>query len=131
MVGHSAASPFFFHMLSKSIITSDKTIIVGGFINELPSVNNSHPTFPKNLDDEIVKNNSKEFVYITSDNDPWGCDVTQAESMRNRFGGMTIIRSDEGHFSSDSFGHSYKKFPLLLSLCLLNDNYVPMPTLAT
>lgn len=131
IIGHSAASPFFFHLLSKNIITTNKTIIVGGFIDEIGSVDKNHPTYPKDLNDKNIIKNSKDFVFITSDNDPWGCDPRQAEMMRKRFGGMTIIRSNEGHFGSDGFGHSYKEFPLLLSLCLLNDNYIPVPNLAT
>lgn len=126
IIGHSAACPFFLHLLSGNIIKTKKTIMVGGFINEIESVKKGHPVFPENLDDKNIKNNSKEFVFITSDNDPWGCDINQAETMRKRFGGTTIIRSGEGHFGSDRFDHIYKEFPLLLEICLLKDRYIIM-----
>ena len=63
-----------------------------------------------------IKNHAQDFVFINSDNDPWGCNDKQGRIMFNNLGGTFIIRHDEGHMGSTTYKQPYKKFPLLLKI---------------
>lgn len=65
---------------------------------------------------EKIKNNCGEYIFINSDNDPWGCDDKQGMEMWKKLGGRLILWHGEGHMGSDSFNQPYKEFPFLVSL---------------
>ena len=60
-----------------------------------------------------IKRNARDFVFINSDNDPWGCDDQEGRYLFDRLGGTQIILQGEGHMGSDSFHQPYRDFPLL------------------
>ena len=72
----------------------------------------------KSYDWEKIKAHSEEFVFINSDNDPWGCDDIQGRRMLDKLGGVQIVMKGEGHMGSVSRNQPYKEFPLLKKIIL-------------
>jgi predicted alpha/beta hydrolase family esterase len=62
-----------------------------------------------------IRSHAEQFVFINSDNDPWGCDDKQGKIMREKLGGELIVLH-EGHMGSTTYNQPYKEFPLLLDL---------------
>lgn len=114
LVAHSAGCPLILSILEKIDVTIDKAILVAGFIETLDS--NPDPILQSSYDWEKIKVNCKNFYFINSDNDPWGCDDKAGRKMFDKLGGDLIIRHHQGHMGSDTFNQPYKEFPLLLKL---------------
>ncbi|MDO8609150.1 MAG: hypothetical protein Q7R95_01250 [bacterium] len=55
----------------------------------------------------------KEFIFINSKNDPWGCNDKQGLFMWEKLGGTMILLKNEDHFGSKQFKQEYKRFKLL------------------
>jgi len=70
----------------------------------------------KSYDWKKIGNNATNFVFINSDNDPWGCSDQQGREMFDKLGGIHIVKHGEGHMGSNMFKQPYKKFPLLIQL---------------
>lgn len=119
IITHSAGGPLALNILNKIDTPIKKLVMVAGFVNPIPGLAEDDPVYPKNIDWKKVKNNCKEFYFINSDNDPWGCDHNQGEFMRQKLGGTLIVKTGEGHFGSNSFNQPYKKFPLIKHLCIM------------
>lgn len=118
MVGHSAGVPLILKLLSKGFETQ-RAVCVAGFIDPLPHMDEDHLSYPRGFDFAVIKAACRDFVFIHSDNDPWGCDHKQGEAMRSKLGGTLVVRTGEGHFGSETNNQPYKTFPLLLAHCLL------------
>ena len=84
----------------------------------VPNMPEDHPMIMKQIDWARLKRMCAEFVFIHSDNDPWGCDVAQGEIMRQNLGGTMAVLSGHGHFGSNIFKQPYQTFPLLRDFCL-------------
>lgn len=120
MIGHSAGVPFILSTLEKIKVKIKRAIMVAGLME--PTINDQAITkwqkdFLQNeYDWEKIRAHCEDFVFINSDNDPWGCDDKQGRKMLGKLGGTLIIKHNEGHMGSDSFKQPYKKFPLLITL---------------
>lgn len=113
LIGHSAGVPNALNILQTSSVKFSKAILVAGFIDQLPHQGDDHPTLFKNQKWDKIKSSCDEFIFIHSDNDPWGCDHKQGEKLRSYLGGTLIVKTGEGHFGSVMFEQPYSDFPLV------------------
>jgi len=111
LIGHSSGCPLILSVLENINCTIKQSILVSGFVDTLNS-----KALQKSYNWGKIKSNCNDFVFINSDNDPWGCDDTQGRKMFDKLGGTLIIRQGEGHMGSNKFNQPYKEFPFLLSL---------------
>lgn len=120
MIGHSAGVPLILSALEKIKVKIKQAIMIAGLIE--PTTKNQTITkwqkdfLKDNYDWKKIKARCDNFVFINSDNDPWGCNDKQGKKMFKNLGGVLIVKHGEGHMGSDSFHQPYKKFPLLIAL---------------
>lgn len=116
LLGHSCGCPLILSILEKINTPINKAVLISGFSSPLPDGPSAilQPLYNW----ELIKNHTKQFIFINSVNDPWGCNDKQGRDMFNRLGGMLII-NNEGHMGSDTFKQPYKEFPLLANLLIL------------
>lgn len=115
IIAHSAGCPLTLAVLENIKVKIKQAILVAGYWRDLPPPG-ANNMLQKSYDWTKIKNNAGNFVFINSDNDPWGCNDQQGKEMFDKLGGTLIIRRGEGHMGSDSFHQPYKKFPLLIQL---------------
>ncbi len=115
IIGHSAGAPLTLAVLENLKSPVAKVILVAGYARPKGEEMAEEPILQKEYDWEKIKNNAKEFFFINSDNDPWGCNDIEGRYLYDHLGGTQIIKN-EGHFGSDTFKQPYKQFPLLLKL---------------
>ncbi|MFA6389715.1 MAG: alpha/beta hydrolase [Patescibacteria group bacterium] len=114
LIGHSAGAQIILSVLEYINVKIKKAILVSGYAKALrKDVNASKDSEEFNW--EKIKEKAGEFIFINSDNDPWGCDDKQGKIMQEHLGGRLIIRHD-GHMGSTTYNQPYKEFPLLLEL---------------
>lgn len=119
LITHSLGGPLALKVLEKIETKIDKLIMVAGFAKDLPEMNKYLSTFIESgFEWEKIKFHCKEFVFINSDNDPWGCDDEQGRFMMDKLGGTQIIVKDAGHMGSEKFNQTYQKFPLVAKLAI-------------
>jgi uncharacterized protein len=111
LVWHSAWCPLILSILEKIDLKIEKAILVAWFANQLSE--EKEPILQEKYNFEKIKNNSKNFVFINSVNDPWWCDDKQGKYMFDRLWWDLIIREKEGHMWSQKFNQPYLEFPLL------------------
>ncbi|MDO8610928.1 MAG: alpha/beta hydrolase, partial [bacterium] len=92
-------------------VTIQKAILVAGF--SLPRGDFEEKLLQKKYNWKKIINNAKEFIFINSRNDPWGCNDKQGLYMWKKLGGTLILSEKEGHFGSKQFKQEYKEFRLL------------------
>lgn len=115
LVGHSAGSQLILSILENLKTPIKKAILVSGYAKLLrASMEEEKNTKEPNW--EAIKGKVKEFVFINSDNDPWGCDDKEGAIMIEHLGGKQIVMSGEGHMGSTTYNQPYKEFPLLNEL---------------
>lgn len=114
LIGHSSGCPLILSILENIEKKIEKALLVAGFCEPLPG-DEEHLCLQQSYNWKKIKNNCKDFVFINSTNDPWGCDDKQGRKMFDKLGGLLII-NNEGHMGSDSFRQPYKEFPLLVKL---------------
>ncbi len=115
LIGHSAGVPLILTMLEHSDQKVALAVMVAGFSEPLSG--GKDVILQDSYDWKKIKQNASRFIFINSDNDPWGCDDSQGKRMHEKLGGKLIIRHD-GHFGSISLNQPYKEFPLLKKLIL-------------
>lgn len=116
LVGHSAGAPLVLSILEKLNVRIKLSILVAGYSMRLPG-EMPDPVLQESYDWEKIKNNSNDFVFINSVNDPWGCNDKQGRILFDNLAGTQIIRN-EGHFGSEGKNLPYIKFPLLRDIIL-------------
>jgi predicted alpha/beta hydrolase family esterase len=113
LIGHSAGSQVILSVLEHIPVTVKQAILVSGYAKllrqEADSANDKEPDW------DAIRPHAKEFIFINSDNDPWGCDDVQGKIMADHLGGRLIVRHD-GHMGSDTYHQPYREFPLLVEL---------------
>lgn len=115
LVGHSSGCPLILSLLESMDFKIKKAILVAGFHRPIGS-NPSCPLILQNdYDWKKIKSHCKEFIFIDSINDPWGCDDMQGKEMFEKLGGTLIIKED-GLFGNENNNQLYREFPLLLKL---------------
>ncbi|MBU6475434.1 MAG: alpha/beta fold hydrolase [Alphaproteobacteria bacterium] len=118
MIGHSAGAPLILSLLQKIPVRIEKAVLVAGFVMPIPKMPPDHPMLMQNPDWEKMRRNCRDFTFIHSDNDPWGCDAAQGEAMRQKLGGTLVVMTGQGHFGSNIFKQPYPAFPMLRDVCL-------------
>ncbi|MDO8574826.1 MAG: alpha/beta hydrolase [bacterium] len=113
IIGHSKGSQIILSILENINKKVKQVILVSGYAKLIPKDRKSEKLGKPNW--EKIKKHSQNFVFINSDNDPWGCDDKQGKIMFDNLGGTLIIRH-EGHMGSTTYKQPYKKFPLLLKI---------------
>ncbi len=116
LIGHSAGVPLILSLLEHTDQSIALAVMVAGFSEPLPGEKDI--ILQDSYSWEKIKKHAKNFIFINSDNDPWGCDDRQGRKMQEKLGGKLIIRHD-GHFGSTSLNQTYKEFPLLKELILV------------
>jgi hypothetical protein len=113
LIGHSAGCPLILSVLENIQVRIKQVIMVAGFFEplEIPE-----PILQENYAWNKIKDHSQEFIFINSDNDPWGCNDIVGRKLLDHLGGKLIIPKGEGHMGSDSFKQPYREFPFLLKL---------------
>ena len=114
LIDHSAGSQVILSVLENINVRVKQAILVSGYAKALRKDLESE----KNEEEfhwDAIRGKAKEFIFINSDNDPWGCDDTQGKIMADNLGGKLIIRHD-GHMGSTTHKQPYKEFPLLVEL---------------
>ncbi len=113
LIGHSAGCPLILSLLEGINVTVKKVIFIAGFCTPLGN-DTFDPIIQEFYNWKKIHARANEFIFINSDNDPWGCDVKQGKLMRKQLGGRLIVAKGEGHFGSETYNQQYKEFPLLL-----------------
>lgn len=117
LISHSLGSALTLSVLESIDVKVKKAILVAGFAEVRKNMKPSDETMlTKSYDWEKIKTHVKEFIFINSDNDPWGCDDEQGKYMQKRLGGTFILQKGEGHFGSSQYGQPYERFLLLEQL---------------
>lgn len=112
LVGHSAGGPLILGVLESLNVVVDRAILVAGYA-EMLKQNEPLPILKASYDWERIRARCKNFVFINSDDDPWGCDDKKGRYMFDRLGGTLIIPHGQGHMGSLSYNQPYSTFPLL------------------
>lgn len=112
LIGHSSGCPLILSILEKLNQPIKKAILVSGFSE--PLSDEPKPILQEKYDWEKIKSNCKDFIFINSDNDPWGCNDKASQKMFDQLDGTQVIRHGEGHMGSEKFNQSYKEFSFLL-----------------
>ncbi len=112
LIGHSAGAPLILAMLEH--VKCGQALLVAGFSEPYGGVERD-PILQDKYDWDKIKSNCPDFVFINSDDDPWGCDDVQGRTMFDHLGGTQVIRH-EGHFGSHGANQAFPTFPLLLKL---------------
>lgn len=116
LVGHSAGSPLILSILERLGAAVRLSVLVAGYSMRLPR-EEKDPVLQDNYEWGKIKANAKDFVFINSVNDPWGCDDKQGRILFDNLGGTQIIKND-GHFGSEGNNLPYVEFPLLRDIIL-------------
>jgi predicted alpha/beta hydrolase family esterase len=117
IVGHSASCPLIFSLLENIEFKIKKAVLVAGYYKPLPKYPDANDPILKNeYDLEKIKNSCNDFLWVVSDNDPWGCGDEMGRPVFNQLGGTYVLVHDGGHFGSNSFKKPLYEFPLLLNL---------------
>lgn len=116
LIGHSSgavATLGLLEVLPKKVVVK-RAILVAAFKDDL----NWKPTkelFLKPFDFEKIKAHCKEFVLISSDDDPY-VSLEHGKYFEEKLGVPLVILKGQKHFSVESMGEKYKEFPYLLEL---------------
>lgn len=120
IIGHSSACPLILWLFENSMITVKQAVLVSGFYQQIDDPQQggmSHLMLPEGgFDYERISTGAREFVFINSDNDPWGCDDKQARPAAEALGAKFVLAKGQGHMGSATFNQPYRKFPLLKDL---------------
>jgi predicted alpha/beta hydrolase family esterase len=113
IIAHSAGSQLTLSVLEKLNVRIHQVILVAGYGRRLPT---EAPVLKETFEWEKIKANCSNFIFINSDNDPWGCTDVEGRFMLDHLGGKLVIPKGEGHMGSNMYNQPYKEFPFLLKL---------------
>ncbi len=116
MVGHSAACPVILGLLQTVDFKIAKAVLVAGYYHRTDE--DISKSWPKSYNFSLIKDHCDDFLFIASDDDPWGCNDAHSRPYFEKLGGTMIIIKGAGHFGSMTFKKPLYKFPLLLKLTL-------------
>lgn len=112
IIAHSSACPLILHVLETLPVQVGQVVLVSGYYQ--PIANESGSMLPpKGFEWIKLKQKSHEFIFINSDNDPWGCTDAQARVAASVLNAPLIVHFGQGHMGSTSFDQPYREFPLL------------------
>ncbi len=114
LIGHSSGAALALSVIEALKTPIKRAVFVAGFVQLLS--HDEKNILKQSYDWELMKRNCGEFIFINSDNDPWGYDDTQGRLLLDKLGGTLVIPHSEGHMGSEVMHQPYKEFPLLLKL---------------
>lgn len=115
LIGHSSGASLILSILEHIDSKVRQAILVAGFFEPL-NPPEPEPMVQESYDWDKIKSHCSEFVFINSDNDPWGCTDKVGSALKEKLGGKLIISTGQGHMGSTTFNQPYNEFPLLLSI---------------
>ena len=115
LIGHSSGAALMLEILETIPSVINQAILVAGFYKPL-EVGKPEPMVKAGYDWEKIRSHAQSFVFINSNNDPWGCTDAMGREMLNKLGGVLVVPKDQGHMGSTTFSQPYTEFPLLLKL---------------
>lgn len=113
VICHSASCPLMLSFLEKTDVVIPKLILVAPYFPMATDVSKIHQ---QSYDLPTIKAHCKEFIFVVSDNDPWGCTDQLSRPYFDALGGIMVIVKGGGHFGSNHFKAPLYEFPLLLKL---------------
>lgn len=114
IIGHSAGAQIIPSILEKLDVKIKQVILVSGYAKALRKNAESE----NSIDDfnwSIVKDRAEDFIFLNSDNDPWGCDDKQGRIFFDNLGGTQIVKH-EGHMGTMTYNQPYKELPIVEKL---------------
>ncbi len=114
LIGHSAACPVILGLLQTIDFKIRKAVLVAGYYHKTDD--DISKSWPSIYEFKKIKSHCKDFLFIVSDNDPWGCNDAHSRPYFDKLGGTMVIVKDGGHFGSNTFNNPMYEFPLLLNL---------------
>jgi uncharacterized protein len=95
LVGHSGGAALLLAVLEHLDVTVAQAVLVAGYWT--PPNTEDEPVLQASYDWASIRAHARDFVFINSVKDPYGCDEMQGRAMFDRLGGTQVIR-DDGHF---------------------------------
>jgi uncharacterized protein len=95
LVGHSGGAALLLAVLEHVDVAVAQAVLVAGYWT--PPNTEAEPVLQATYEWAAIRAHARDFVFINSVNDPYGCDDSQGRAMFDRLGGTQIIR-DDGHF---------------------------------
>jgi uncharacterized protein len=108
LVGHSGGAALLLAVLEHIDVPVAQAVLVAGYWT--PPNTEDEPVLQASYDWPSIRAHARDFVFINSVADPYGCDDRQGRAMFDRLGGTQIIR-DEGHFGD--YNQPFPTFELL------------------
>lgn len=115
LIGHSAGAQLIPSILEKLSTPIKQAILVSGYAKALRATADAE----NSVDDfnwDVIKGKCNDWIFVNSDNDPWGCDDEQGRILQEHLGGKLIVLKGEGHMGSTTYNQPYKEFPLIVEL---------------
>ncbi|MDO8269465.1 MAG: alpha/beta hydrolase [Candidatus Levybacteria bacterium] len=114
LIGHSAGAPLILAILNAIDTPVKQAILVAGYVRTKGEETEPDSVLLEEYDWGKIRGNAGSFVFINSDNDPWGCNDIEGRYILDKVGkGVQVVMKGEGHMGSDSFNQPYREFPLL------------------
>lgn len=99
LVGHSGGAALLLALLEHLDVTVAQAVLVGGYAtNPNPG---PEPVLQDSYDWDAIRSHARDFVFLNSVTDEFGCDAEQGRAMFDRLGGTLVVR-DDGHFTTDT-----------------------------
>jgi predicted alpha/beta hydrolase family esterase len=116
IIGHSSGSVEALHLIQNlpDNLKVNACILVSVFRNDL-GWNSLRHLFDDSLNFSKLRSHGTRFIFIHSDDDPH-CPIEGARYLHNQIGGEFITIPGQKHFSVETAGDSYRKFPELLNI---------------
>ncbi len=111
VVGHSSACPLILSLAERSHIK--RAIFVAGYFS-MPG--KTEAIWQEDYDFAAIKSNCSDFLFVVSDDDPWGCNDQLSRPYFDQLGGTFVVVKGGGHFGSNHFKKPLYELPLLLKL---------------
>lgn len=121
LVGHSAACPVILGLLQTIDFKISKAVLVAGYYSKTDD--DVSKSWPEKYEFEKIKKSCNDFLFIASDDDPWGCTDAHSRPYFDELGGLLVTVKNGGHFGSDTFEKPLYKFGLLLDLLNTKEIY--------
>ncbi len=116
IIGHSAACPLILSVLEKIDFKIRKAVLVAGYY--YPTDDDKSLIWQEKYDFPKIKASCQSFLFIASDDDPWGCTDVHSKPYAELLGGELLTIKGGGHFGSNTWKKPLYEFPLLLELLL-------------
>jgi len=95
LIGHSGGAALLLAILEKLDVAVAQAVFVAGYVT--PPNTAEEPVLQATYDWHAIKAHAREFWFLNSVTDPFGCDAAQGRALFDRLGGTLVLR-DEGHF---------------------------------